>query len=276
MRASAFLFLVLFFTSQLVLAQAAGLTSSPARLYYRLPIGATGSQKVQVSNPNSKVLEVGVSLGDWEYDRLGNNRLLDPETLKNSCAGWIKVLPGSYFTLMPNENKELTINLTVPPSVDKTIPVHTAMIYLSQLNPGNMTTGTGAALKVSVRMGVKVYHSFTLEDERSIEVVDFMDKKETVKSTSNGKSMQLSLLEINLENTGKIWLEGTITWELINVGTGEKIKIKDQDFYSLPGDKRTIRKELPDDLKKGKYSATAIINYGSKDELKVIELEFDH
>jgi hypothetical protein len=35
-----------------------------------------------------------------------------------------------------------------------------------------------------------------------------------------------------------------------------------------------MREALPKDLKKGKYTATAVINYGNKDELKVVELEF--
>lgn len=254
----------------------AGMTSSPSKLYYRLAPGTSGTQKIMVSNPNAKDLEIGISLGDWNYDELGNNQLYDPEVLKNSCASWIKVLPGSFFTLVPEENKDLSVVLTVPADADKRIPVHTAMLYISQMNPGNMSTSSGAALKVSVRMGVKIYHSFVNEDVRNIDVHNFYDKTDTIKDEKTGKNLYVSLLEISLENTGKIWLEGKTAWELVNLGTGEKIKLKDQDFYSLPGDKRLLRKELPADLKKGKYSATAIINYGNKDELKLAELEFEH
>ncbi|WP_069660805.1 fimbrial biogenesis chaperone [Arcticibacter eurypsychrophilus] len=246
----------------------AGITASPSKMYYRLPAGSTSTQKVYVINPIGKNLEVGVSLGDWDYDSLGTNNLHDPGILKTSCANWVKVLPGSYFTLLPEERKELTIELTVPITADKNIPVHTAMLYFTQLNPVDSKSENGAAIKVSVRMGIKIYHSFTQADERNIEVVNFTDKKK-VKADSKG------LLELKIENTGKIWLDGKVIWELLNIQNGDKIKMENVPFLSLPGDKTTLVMDLPASLKKGHYSATAIVNYGNKDELKVVELEFE-
>ena len=247
----------------------AGITASPSKIYYRLPAGSSGVQKVTVINPLSKDLEVGISLGDWDYDSLGTNNLHDPGVLKTSCANWVKVLPGSYFTLLPDERKELSIEVTVPPTVDKSIPVHTAMLYFTQLNPSASKSENGAAIKVSVRMGIKIYHSFTQSDERNIEIINFVDKKNTKASNP------LEILELKIENTGKIWLDGKVKWELLNIQSGEKIKMDNLAFLSLPGDKTTIKMELPVGLKKGHYSATAIINYGNKDELKVVELEFE-
>lgn len=248
----------------------AGITASPPKLYYHVAQGATGVQTVTVSNPLSRDLEVGVSLGDWKYDDNGNNSLLDPGTLKTSCTDWIRILPGSYFTLLPNERKELSIELAVPDSADKSIPVHTAMLYFTQLNPNESKSKSGASIKVSVRMGIKIYHSFSQTDERDIEVSNFQDKKDTKNPAAPG------FLELAVENTGKLWLEGKVKWELLNAQSGEKVKIDDLDFLMLPGDKRILTKQLPKDLKKGKYSATAVINYGNKDELKVVELEFEY
>lgn len=267
--------LSLFLTSAKGFAQA-GITASPARLYFRQMPGLSAMQKINVSNPNNINIEVGISMGDWEYDSKGDNRLLDPGSLKTSCASWIKVLPGSYFTLMPNERKELFVELKVPDTLSSAVPVHTAMLYLTQLNPGNFSDANGASLRVSVRMGIKVYHSFSKDSERDIEITNFADKKLQRKDNAAGNALSVSLLEINFENTGKIWVEGKIRWELFNQGTGEKIKLKDDEFLSLPGDKRIIQHTLPANLKSGQYSATAIINYGNKDELKIVELEFEH
>lgn len=267
--------LSLFLTSAKGFAQA-GITASPARLYFRQMPGSSAMQKINVSNPNNINIEVGISMGDWEYDSKGDNRLLDPGSLKTSCASWIKVLPGSYFTLMPTERKELFVELKVPDTLSSAVPVHTAMLYLTQLNPGNFSDANGASLRVSVRMGIKVYHSFSKDSERDIEITNFADKKLQRKNNATGNALSVSLLEINFENTGKIWVEGKIRWELFNQGTGEKRKLKDDEFLSLPGDKRIIQHDLPANLKSGKYSATAIINYGNKDELKIVELEFEH
>lgn len=259
----------LIFLSNKLFSQA-GMTVSPGKIYYKLGVGASATKKVLVSNPNNKDLEIGISINDWNYDSLGNNQTHEAGTLKTSCADWIQVLPGSYFTLRPGEQRELNVVFTVPPGADTSVPVHNAMLFLTQLNPGDSKSQTGAMIKVSVRMGVKLYHTFSMSEERSIEVLNFVDKPDP-----NHKELP-GFLELQIENNGKIWLESKIKWELLNTRTGEKQKLPELESYSLPGDKRTIRQLLPADLKKGHYNATAVINYGNKDELKVVELEFEH
>jgi len=248
------------------LSAQAGMTVSPGKLYYKLPAGSSATQKIIVSNPNEKELEVGVSVSDWNYDSLGNNQTFDAGTLATSCADWLQVMPGSYFTLQPHEKRELNVVFTVPANANKEIPVHNAMLFLTQLNPGDARAANGTSLKVTVRMGIKLYHSFTQVEERDIDIVNLKDVTDTGHNPG--------FLELMLKNTGKLWLEGKIKWELLNTQTGEKKKLEEQDIFSLPGDLRIIRQNLPADLKKGKYTATAVINYGNKDELKLVELEF--
>jgi P pilus assembly chaperone PapD len=257
------------FACSMQLAAQTGMTVSPGKLYFKLPAGASATQKIVVSNPNEKELEIGVSVSDWNYDSLGNSMTYDAGILETSCADWVQVMPGSYFTLQPHEKRELNVVFTVPANAEgKEIPVHNAMLFLTQLNPGNVKTENGTSIKVTVRMGIKLYHSFTQVEERDLDIVNLQDGIDS--STHTG------YLEMAFKNTGKIWLEGKIKWELLNTQTGEKKKLDDQDIFSLPGDMRLIRQDLPKDLKKGKYIATAVINYGNKDELKVVELEFAH
>lgn len=260
---TAFFLLVCFATQ--VNAQA-GMTVSPGKLYYKLPAGSSATQKIVVSNPNDKELEIGVSVSDWSYDSSGNNLTFDAGTMENSCADWVQVMPGSYFTLQPREKRELNVVFTVPANADKNIPVHNAMLFLTQLNPGDARAGDGTSIKVTVRMGIKLYHSFLQTEERDIDVVNLKDVTDSLNPAG--------YLEMALKNTGKIWLEGKVKWELLNTQTGEKRKLDEQDIFSLPGDFRYVRQALPKDLKKGKYTATAVINYGNKDELKIVELEF--
>jgi hypothetical protein len=254
--------------SQNLMAQA-GMTVSPGKLYYKLASGGNATQKIVVSNPNSRDLEIGLSLNDWDYDSLGNNQTFDAGVLKTSAADWVRVMPGSYFTLKPGEKRELDVVLSVPTNVSTEIPVRTAMLFLTQLNPSDGRAADGTSIKVSVRMGIKIYHSFDQSDERNIEVIDFTDVLPHKDDKTTG-----GYLELKLSNTGKQWLEGKIKWEVLNTQTGEKNKLDDQEIFSLPGDQRLVRQKLPPNMTKGKYTATTIINYGDKDELKLVELEF--
>jgi P pilus assembly chaperone PapD len=271
MKRTILYFLLLLFLTPLEIHAQVGMTVSPGKLYYKIAPGGSATQKIVVSNPNNSELEVGVSMNDWDYDTLGNNQTYNAGTLDNSSSAWIQVMPGSYFTLQPNEKRELDIMLVVPNDADTSIPVHTSMLFLTQLNPGDARASNGASIKVSVRMGVKIYHAFTQVEERNIEVVNFTD----ILPAENDPSGSSGFLELNLHNTGKLWLEGTIKWELLNTQNGVKTKLKDQEIFSLPGDKRIVRQELPANIAAGKYTATAIINYGNKDELRLVELEFE-
>lgn len=251
------------FTSQ-ANAQA-GITASPTRLYFKP--GAKQEQSVMVTNPHKdKSLEVGLSINDWGYDSLGNNLSFEAGTLAFSCAKNVKVLPGSYFTLAPGETKELSISVQGVPE-DKNVPVRTAMLYLTQLNPGDAKAENGAAIKVTVRMGIKIYYTTLATAKPNVEISNFMTRQD------GGK---INGMKLYVDNDGDMWLNGNIHYDLLNKETGKKYQVPPIEFYSLPGDKRMFESELPPAMEKGKYTATAIVNYGSNDELKIAELDFTY
>ncbi len=248
------------------LSAQAGITASPTRLYFKP--GEKQEQKIVVSNPSKeKTLEVGLSLSDWNYDSLGNNMSYDAGTLSISCAQNIMVQPGSYFSLKPGETKELSISIKdVTPQKD--IPVRTAMLYLTQLNPGDGQTETGAAIKVTVRMGVKVYYTERSQTNTAVEISNFI--------TEQGPGKLPNGLKLYVNNIGDIWLNGTIHYDLLNKNNGKKYQIPEIEFYSLPGDKRVFQAVLPKDMDHGSYTATAIVQLANSEELKLAELDFDY
>ena len=253
--------------SQSSFAQA-GISSSPAKLYYRLPPGASGTEKILVENPMDKDLEVGVTIGDWKYDSLGENQLMDAGTLNSSCASWLTVPDGTFFTLKAHERKELKIIMKAPLNTDTSVSVHTAMLYLTQLNPGDAVTDDGAAIKVTVRMATKIYHAYSSAAQPDVEIADF-------KLLPPGNTKTPGILKIGLQNTGKLWLEGVVKMDLLNAATGKKIKMDGIKFYSLPGDYRVLSSALPANTPEGHYTVTAVVKYEQSDELKLAELEID-
>lgn len=243
----------------------AGISISPSRLYYNNSSSGLKAQKIIISNPSDKNLELGVSISDWKYDSLGNNVLYAPGKLDISCANAIRILPGSFFTLKPNEEKEIQVQFNKDTKGNKTAPSQTAMIYITQLNAGQSVKSNGASIKVTVRMGVKVYYTNNSKEVPNLEIVNFQDAS----TKTNERNLELSI-----KNTGKIWGDGTAKWELLNTSTGAKTKLEEFDFYTLPNDFRKIKAKIPDNLPKGKYTATSIITYGVNKDIKVAELEF--
>lgn len=245
-----------------------GIMVGPGRIYYKVDAGGTGTQKVTVTNPSDKAMDVGIAINDWAYNAQGDNLSFNPGTQPTTCADWIQISPGAFFTLPAKEKKVVSIMLNVPQNANKDIPVHTAMLYFTQLNPVDSKTPSGAMMKVSMRIGIKLYHSFSQQEERDIDITDFKDVADSTKASAGR-------LELAFQNKSKVWVEGKVNWELLNTQTGEKQKLEDLNFYSLPGDNRILKQPLPAKLAKGKYTATAIVNYGNKDELKIAELEFE-
>lgn len=242
----------------------AGMTTSPPKLFFVAGKGEVKTQSIVVSNPIDMEMQVGVSTGDWDYSDTGANRFWESDSLRNSCSSWYRILPESYFTLKPGETRTVEIELHVPDSADESIPVRTSMVYFTQLNPGTSKNQQGVGLRISVRMGVKIYHVFR-ETEPLVEITDF--ENNTVE-----KGQELHLV---VENTGGIWADGQVETDVVNTGTGEKIKLERSQFYTLPGDKRLIIIKADKIKEKGEYLATAVVRcQDAVDKIKVAELNF--
>lgn len=258
------LFLLFLFLSSLTTLAQAGLSISPGKLYFRDAAGTIATQKVRIANPNDKAVEVGVSMGDWNYDDKGSNNVVEANTLKTSASQWIQVLPNSYFIIEPNEIKEVEVVLNIPQNLPSDVPVHTAMIFFTQLNPGNAVDENGAAIKVTVRMGLKVYHA-NQNNTESVEITDIKPSK-----TAEGNKA----IEVSFQNDGKLWSDGKLTASIFNQQTGEKTTLNTVDFYSLPNDLRKQSFALPNQLNSGTYTFIVQLTYGKENVVKVAELDF--
>jgi P pilus assembly chaperone PapD len=243
----------------------AGIAVTPGRAFYKLQPGAEGKQVIKVTNPTRVDLEVGVSFSDWDYNENGGNNIQEAGTLEVSCTDWIQVLPDTFFILSPGETRDIEIVMNVPADADKDIPVRTSMVFFTQLNPGGSTAADGAAIQVTVRMGVKVYHSFEQQSPDEIDIVDF--KKYTEEDNKN-------YVDLHLKNIGKMWTNGVVNWEILNKGTGKKTKLPVKEFYTLPNDLRVVKQSLPEDMESGDYTISAIVTYGQSDVINIAEMDF--
>lgn len=255
------LFFIVFQTAQLH-AQT-GISVTPPRNYFIAQEGARDTKTITVTNlSKNHSLDLSISLNDWEYNEVGENMVRDAGTLDNSCAEWITILPEAIFSLEPEESKELEILMQVPEEVNGNTKIRTAMLYINQLNTTSAVNEQGANIMVSVRSGIKIYHKLNNQRNPEIDPTNFTHEKDK------------NRLRLEFENIGNIWTDGDLSFDLLHQETGEKVKIKNEVFYTLPGDQRIMYIPLPDGLKVGSYLMSALFEYNRK--MKIAELPFDY
>lgn len=261
---SLFLMGVVFIFPPLLYAQV-GVSVSPPRVYYTLDPGESGTQRILVTNISKQhSMDLSITFGDWRYDDYGNNVMLPPDTLKNSCVSWLSVLSGTYLTLGPGESREMELTMTVPIGINTSENVQTAMLYVTQMNPVDGVDAKGAAIKINVRQGIKVYRRGSVPEKKQLEIVDMTYNKE---SNSVG---------LGFNNNGNVWINGILNTTLFNSSTGKEMDLGKIDFYTMPGDHRKMIIHATEPLEKGNYIATVVIDYGDDSVLEAAELEFSY
>jgi len=263
-RVVTFLFFVVSFLCKIT-AQT-GVSVSPPRLYFESDLGRSNTQQVTITNVSVKnSLDLAVSLGDWEYDGKGENMMYPANTLPASCANWISVKKeDSYFTLAPGERKDIDVTITVPNTLSDKLAAHTAVLYVSQMNPVDDVDSKGANIKVSIRSGIKLFHKLSSASIKKVEIQNLVYDKSKNK------------LSLFFENQGNVWMDGKVFTDLVNTQTGKKTSLDNIIFYTMPGNKREMDIVLPATLEKGKYTASVMIDYGDANNLEVGELNFNY
>lgn len=243
-----------------------GISVSPPRVYFDTTPGSSSTQKVTVTNVSAKhSLDLAVSLGDWEYDERGENVMHPANTLENSCAQWISInKEDTYFSLAPGERKDINVTLTTPTLEKDKLAAHTALLFVSQMNPVDGTDSKGAKIKVSVKSGIKIFHKKPETTVRKIEIQDL--KFDTAKK----------ILNLQFANHSELWTDGKISTDLINTTTGKKISIDPTVFYTLPGDVRKLSIPVNALEEKGSYNLSVLIDYGDDNVLEMAELNFNY
>lgn len=243
-----------------------GISVSPPRLYYEIDPAQSNTQKVSITNVSaSNTLDLAVSLGDWQYDKKGENMMFPPDSLSTSCTSWVNIKKeDTYFSLKPGEIKEIDVTITTPNTLTGEVSVHTAMLYVTQMNPIDDVDSQGANIKVSIRSGIKLFHRTKETKNKKIEIQNLVFNKENHQ------------IDLHFENLGNIWADGIVYPELMNTQTGKKTTIEHTIFYTMPGDYREMKIILPEGLVSGKYIATILIDYGDDNTIEMAELTFTY
>ncbi|MCK7559101.1 DUF4832 domain-containing protein [Chitinophaga sedimenti] len=244
---------------------------APSRLFYSFPAGQSSTQDIRILNPGKSAMVFSITLADWQRDSLGDKHYFRPDSLHNSCAGWIE-LPYSSITLQAGEERNIPVKLLAPTDAGNT--VRNAMVFLTQAEDDEsirVQKKNGASMVVRLEVGVHVYYTPPTLSKKSIDIINFRDGgwKKTGDSSKH-------MLEVVFKNTGELMAESHVKLELTNQATAEEIKLDAQPAPTMPGVTRVVQFGLPANLKKGNYLAVAIVDNGPEIPLRIGELEFDH
>lgn len=235
---------------------------SASRLYYAE--GGSKEQSFVIKNLNSNdTLNIRISVHDWNYDLFGNNKVYPAGELATSLANYLTIDSGDYITLAPDAVD--TIRVTINAIPNDGVTVHTAMLYLTQIEKPHINT-TSLAINMVVQVGVKIYYKNKEHTNSELQLSNF---KLVKKDPQNNQSLMLSI-----HNSGNIWLEGVIKYELLNLDTREMIRLGNTEFFTLPADKQQVSINLPPNLKNGSYKAYALVEPITNNGINNVELIF--
>lgn len=196
MKRLPYLTLLIIFTFSLPVVAQTGLSVTPPRVYFTVAPGQQQIQKITVNNVSkTSTLDLSISLNDWAYDERGNNQIFEAGSTAVSCAKWVSILPSSFFSLAPGEHRDIEIQMAPPSSLSDTLPVHTAMLYVSQLNPIDDVNEKGTNIKVAVRTGIKLYQRLPVARNANLDIQNFSKAKDE--------------LILQFANIGNVWADGT-------------------------------------------------------------------
>lgn len=240
---------------------------NPTLLNFNAGTGETTTQTLTISNVSDEKQVFQLTVGDWLRDSLGNHQYLPSGKLRRSCAPWIS-LDNSFIELEPRTAKDIRITLVAPTDSASLKEMKWAMLFIQSVKEqvGNKKKKgkVNAVINEIFRFGIHIY-------QIPPGVHNYAAKATSLQADKQTKG----LYQFSMENTGNIMLQCHAHLELTNMDTGEEIRLESTEFPIFPEAKRTIPLQLPANLKKGRYSVLALLEYHEDLPLEAIEITIE-
>lgn len=234
----------------------------PLTVNFKLDAGQSGKQVINFINNTNRRVAFNIEPGDWDRDSLGVDSYFGPNELPYSCSRWVS-LDKTYLEVMPKSKESVTLTMVLPDSADAANESKWSLLFIRSI--------------AEKKAPQKLDGNITLQPKREVAIVARIFQ--TPPSANLKKEMKMlsfaklegrkNTYRISSQNTGSVMLMCNYTLDITSVETGEKTSYAPDKVIVLPGRSRYMEFELPDTLKKGKYTAIAMIN--SEDEDVPIE-----
>lgn len=245
-----------------------GVSVSPPTIRFTLKPGTSQSKQIKISNDTDVARTFQVKVQDYlaaDINRAAENSQV-PEDYKYGLKKWLYVTP-SVITVPPGQKVSVNVLLDVPVG-DEFAHAAWSLIVIDEVKERqelNVPAGGGNAMGMgiipSMGFGIFVYQNPPNVKNNQIELT--------------GYALALNKKQINMKakNSGDGIGFCTYYVELLNMATGETIKIPAKTATLLPGSTRALDIDLPN-LPSGSYNALGVLDFGSKDYVETAELDF--
>lgn len=263
--------LLLFFIFFLSLSALAGYTIVPMQFTLSGKPGETVTCTMKAENTGEEAVSIKISTKDFIKGLYGEERQVEPGTVKRGCAGWIRISP-QKLDLAPHETRVINFSMTIPMYGKGT---YWGNILVSQVSK--------PTLSKTIKKGKTSFQIFALQDMliRVLENVPGTEQKKGVItdiSVKDQKTGGMTTIEVVFENQGNSLLKcnGQIQVRNENGETVRTISLEygHAPFTVYPDGKRIVYGHIKEKLPPGDYILLAIIDYGGED-LVAGEMEFE-
>lgn len=216
-----------------------------------------------IRNDTNEPQEAKVYQTDYMFYRDGTNNYADPGTLVRSNAKWVTFSP-SYLTVPPQGTVTISYAVEVPQTTPerKLIGSYWSMLMVEGIPKGSAESTvprdpkkTQMGIRQTIRYGIQIATHIA---QTGTKTVGFLDTKLVTKE--DGKRF----LQVDLENTGELFMRPEVYVELFNEQGASQGKFSGVRFRMYPG--TSVRQMIDlSTVAAGTYKALVVVDAGGDD-----------
>ena len=264
MKKTSYLLLLILFSASQITAQ--NFEVAPVRLNFTPNPGETQTKMLNVKNHGNNTASIVLSFQDYLIYKNGDKKILSPGSSKNSIAEWVTLNP-SYLELNPNEVQNVEVTLQAPTDD-----------YTSKWGLLNVTTAKeqtsfeadqelSAGVNVYGRINVQLSYTPQVESNKRVQISNL--REVTTPDDS------LRRFTANIDNLGNTITDCKVYLIASNLQSMHEKKFSPVEVKAYPQSTRDVELVLPDQLPDGKYSLSAILDYGSSRALEGTQITIE-
>ena len=246
------------------LASAQKFEVAPTRLDFEMEPGQNGQMVVNILNHADNKKSYTVTLNDFVIDSTGRMDYLDAGSTAKTINNWVTISP-AFFDLQPNESTKITVTMRVP-SGNEGNATRWGMLFIQEVAEQNETIGadksTKAGVTINPAIGVYILQSPASYQNEAATISNFQMGENDKKMTAD------------IKNTGDKILQVKVYLIISDLQTAEEITLSPVEFTIVPGVKKVIALDLPENLNNGDYTITGVLDYSPNKDLEGVIMDY--